>query len=333
MKLFTRRLHRKTMIKIGSICMAFAIMTGVMVNGARSIDVDRMTAKGDTPMPSQLLSEIVTQRPTVSEEEVVTTITTTATTVVTTTSETTTTTEMTSTSEETTTTTVVEVVDDDTVNDETTAVEETNEESTEDDVTVEEPVTDVDTDTNEEKVCDEYIVYKPSTHYVHKSTCRWCDSTCYEITSTKDIEARKCSECNPDIDIESEYVDSTPAPAPNTSGHAALDYVTEEERIMLCNVVGGEYGSDWVSLYDKACVVACVMNRYYDGGWQGYGRANTIYNVITAPYQFATHYANTSYNWNVTDSCIQAVDYYFENMGSFPHYTSFWGDGSRNHFS
>lgn len=332
MKLFTRGLHRKTMIKLGSVCTAIAIMTSVMVNGSKSIDVDRLTAKGDTPMPSQLLADIITQRPTVSEEEIVTTVA--STTIVTTTTnktETTTTTEMTSTSE-TTTTTVDEVIDDDTVDEETTVVEENTEESTDEVVTVEETVTDVDVDTNEEKVCDEYIVYKPSTHYVHKSTCRWSDSTCYEITSTNDIEARKCSECNPNIDIVSEYVESTPV-IPNTSDHTALSYVTEEERIMLCNVVGGEYGSDWVSLYDKACVVACVMNRYYDGGWQGYGRANTIYNVITAPGQFAPQYGNTSYNWNVTDSCIQAVDYYFENMGSFPHYTSFWGDGSRNHFS
>ena len=46
--------------------------------------------------------------------------------------------------------------------------------------------------------------------------------------------------------------------------------VTYEEQIMLANVVAGEYGSDWVSIYDKALVVATVMNRYYDGGWQGY---------------------------------------------------------------
>ena len=179
-----------------------------------------------------------------------------------------------------------------------------------------------------------YIVYKPSTHYVHMSSCRWCDSTCYEITSTEDLEARKCSECDPDIVIVTEYVDPTPTQSSNnSSGLTSLNYITDAERIMLCNVVGGEYGSDWVSQYDKACVVACVMNRYYDGGWQGYGRDNTIYNVITAPGQFASHYGNTYYNWNVTDSCISAVEYYFENMDTFPHYTSFWGDGSRNHFS
>lgn len=177
----------------------------------------------------------------------------------------------------------------------------------------------------------EFVVYKPSTHYVHRNTCRWYDKTCEEITSTEGLECRKCSECKPDIEVVTEYV--PPTPKVNTDEHYSLNFITEDERVYLCNVVGSEYGSDWVSLYDKACVVATVMNRYYDGGWQGYGRANTIYNVITAPGQYNPNYAVNYYRWNVTESCIQAVDYYFENQSTFPHYTSFWGDGRVNHFS
>lgn len=201
---------------------------------------------------------------------------------------------------------------------------------------VDEAAVEVDTyiedDTTTATSTVEYFVYKPSTYYVHKNTCRWVDSTCYEITSTDSIKSRKCSECDPDIEIVSEYVAPTPVVS-NSSGLTSLNYITDAERIMLCNVVGGEYGSDWVSLYDKACVVAVVMNRYYDGGWQGAGRANTISNVLTAPGQFAVHYANTTYNSNVTQSCKDAVEYYFENQSLFPHYISFWGDGTCNHFS
>lgn len=190
-------------------------------------------------------------------------------------------------------------------------------------------------DDNEEYETSEYIVYKPSTKYVHRFNCSWVDESCYHIETTEDIEARKCTECNPDIDIINEYQDyvSEPITGEYSTGKASLDYITESERIMLCNLIGGEYGSDWVSLYDKACVVAVVMNRYYDGGWQGDGRDNTIYNVITAPSQFLGYYDNSSYNSNVTDSCIDAVEYYFENQSMFPHYTSFYGDGTRNYFS
>ncbi len=216
------------------------------------------------------------------------------------------------TTEETTETTVD--TEDDTNIDESTDVEETN-------------ASDDNNDTSEPT--PEYIVYKPSTHYVHKNTCRWVTDECQEITSTEGIECRKCSECNPDIEIITRY--ETPQPEPVTYG-TALDYITETEYIYLCNTVGREYGSDWVSIYDKACVVAVIMNRVHDGGWSN-GLPSTIYNVLTAPYQFNPAYCTDYYQYCVTQSCKDAVDYYFAHQNEFPHYTSFWGDGRMNHFS
>ena len=187
----------------------------------------------------------------------------------------------------------------------------------------------------------EYVVYKPSTHYVHRNTCHWYADECYEITSTEGLECRYCTECNPDIEIITPYEEptyTTPTNVVNTSGHAALNYVTEEERIYLCNTVAQEYGSDThgyggppVTLYERACVVAAVMNRVRDGGWTN-GLPSTVYNVLTAPHQFDPSYAVPYYRWNVTQSCIDAVDYYFENIGSFPNYHSFYGDGTYNYF-
>lgn len=284
--------------------------------------------------------------PAVGEDGViVTTVTTEA--VLTTTSITTTTTNVLSSSTTSTTTSLTTSTSKGTTETTTTTTESTTEEiitTTEEEAIVDDDipeedvdeVVEVDTyiedDTTTKTSVDEYIVYKPSTYYVHKNTCRWVDETCYEITSTDGIESRKCSECDPDIEIVSEYVAHTPVVS-NSSGLTSLNYITDVERIMLCNVVGGEYGSDWVSLYDKACVVAVVMNRYYDGGWQGAGRDNTISNILSAPGQFDGYYANITYNSNVTQSCKDAVEYYFENQSIFPHYISFWGDGTYNHFS
>lgn len=240
---------------------------------------------------------------------------------------TTTTSSTTTTKNSTTTTTSLTTMTSKATTEATTSVVENKtveiENTVEDDTPVE-----VDTYNDEPEYTAEYIGYKASTHYVHKNTCRWFDSTCYEITSTEGIETRKCTECNPDIEILTPYV----APEPQTSGGTALDYITESEYIYLCNTVGHEYGSDWVSLYDKACVVAVVMNRVNDGGWSG-GRTNNIYNVITAPGQFNPSYATDYYHSCVTQSCKDAVDYYFANQSIFPHYTSFWGDGRTNHFS
>lgn len=108
-------------------------------------------------------------------------------------------------------------------------------------------------------------------------------------------------------------------------------FITEEERIYLCNAVGSEYGSDWVSIYDKALVVDTIMTRVYNGGWTN-GLESNVYNVLTAPGQYNPWYAEGYYHDNVTESCIDAVEYYFLHMDEFPHYTSFWGDGVENHF-
>lgn len=111
----------------------------------------------------------------------------------------------------------------------------------------------------------------------------------------------------------------------------ANGYITEEERIFLCNTVGTEYGSDWVSLYDKALVVDTVMTRVEQGCWTN-GLESTVYNVITAPNQYNPWYAEPWYHDCVTQSCIDAVEYYFQHRDDFPHYTSFYGDGWENHF-
>lgn len=72
----------------------------------------------------------------------------------------------------------------------------------------------------EEDNTGEYIVYKPSTHYVHRSTCHWFNDECIPITSTEGLEARICTECNPDIEIVTHYEE--PQPVANNSGYTSL---------------------------------------------------------------------------------------------------------------
>ena len=103
--------------------------------------------------------------------------------------------------------------------------------------------------------------------------------------------------------------------------------ITEYERILLCNIVANEAGSDWISIYDKACVVACVMNRIDDSRFP-----NSIEEVLTQPYQFSGYYASDCYYPTVTDACIQAVDYYFEHSNEFGNYLYFEGNGKQNVF-
>lgn len=170
----------------------------------------------------------------------------------------------------------------------------------------------------------EYVVFKPSTHYIHKSTCHWVDSTCYEITDTKEIECRKCSECNPEIEIINNYVEPTPVVANNTG-------ITDYERQLLAEITCHEYGSNWVSTAEKAKIVAGVMNRVYSPAYP-----NDIYSVLMQDGQFHSSWDGGHGYWpgciTPNEDSWAAVDYYFAHQSEFGSWTSWSGDGQWNYF-
>jgi len=54
-------------------------------------------------------------------------------------------------------------------------------------------------------VTEEYVVYKPSTKYAHRSTCRWNKDDAYRCDDFSELETRICTECNPDVGDHIEY--------------------------------------------------------------------------------------------------------------------------------
>lgn len=222
-------------------------------------------------------------------------------------------------------------------------------------MTVDEASTEEDVEVSvEDETTDfprEYVVYKPSTHYVHRNTCHWFNDECVEIESAEGLKSRKCTECNPDIEIMDEYVEEVPVCAspidePVTEEPTFTDTeikVTDYEYIILCNLVAGEYGSDWVSVYDKGAVVATVIHRLWEGTRWTSGMEPSIYNVIAAPGQYDGKYLSGSYSQYVTASCKEAVTYALNNISAYDYYAnpdgtavymvnSFSGDGRNNWF-
>lgn len=166
----------------------------------------------------------------------------------------------------------------------------------------------------------EYTVYKPSTHYIHKSTCHWVDSTCYEITDTNDIECRKCSECNPDLEIVNPYVSNATAPV-----------VSDYDYTLLCKIVASEYGG-MSDTYERAKIVASVMNMVNDSRWPG--SVEAVLDQTCAPWGFnkySDYFCGGSIHYS---AMADAVDYYFNNPDTFAGWTcnQWWGDGKYNHF-
>lgn len=194
------------------------------------------------------------------------------------------------------------------------------------------------TTVTETEATPEYIVYKPSTKYVHRSTCRWNNADAYPITDTNDILARYCTECNADIEIKNLYIPPEPVtevievvevvqeteteynPTPEP---IAVVYCDPTDREYLAQIVEHEAGSDWISIYNKACVVAVVMNRVNSNSFP-----NTVYDVLTQPGQFSGFW----FGYSPSQSCYDAVDYYFEHQNEFGNILYFYGDGSQNYF-
>lgn len=122
----------------------------------------------------------------------------------------------------------------------------------------------------------------------------------------------------------------------NEEQPAYAAYVSYTDYLMICNVVGHEYGADWVDIAEKALVAEVIMNRVSSSAFP-----STVEQVLVAPNQFsgaqswAVYYAHQGqYSPWVTESTKTAVNYYFEHISDYQHgYLYFCGDGWRNYFS
>jgi cobalamin biosynthesis protein CobT len=107
--------------------------------------------------------------------------------------------------------------------------------------------------------------------------------------------------------------------------------ITDAEYIMICNVVGHEYGANWISEYDKALVVEVIMNRVNSNKFP-----NTVYEVLMQKGQFPglSRLINLGkFSKQVTPSVKAAVDLYLSHPEKFQHgYLFYSGDGHRNYF-
>lgn len=120
---------------------------------------------------------------------------------------------------------------------------------------------------------EEYLVYKESTHYIHKNTCRWNKDDAYRVDDVTGLEARLCTECNPVCEGYTEYI----PPEPVKPDKESMTYVKHFTRgTYYC--YGYEcYGGSGRYLYDCS-----------------YGNGNGIKGSIASSYL----YSNYGYNYN-----------------------------------
>lgn len=146
-----------------------------------------------------------------------------------------------------------------------------------------------------------YFVYKPSTHYIHTNECRWYDNSCYIITDTNEIEARKCSECNPDIEIVNEYIEpvvesevNIPVDT-NTSVNSNISFVKNFSRGTYYAYGGKMIGGSGRALIDCS---------YGDGTVKGSIASSYLYN-------------NYGYNYNGNRTMVYLEVNGYPNMNGY----------------
>jgi hypothetical protein len=114
----------------------------------------------------------------------------------------------------------------------------------------------------------------------------------------------------------------------SNSYYDAEDY----DRQLLAEITCHEYGADWVSVEEKAKIVAAVINRVESDDYP-----DSVYDVLMQDGQFHGSWDGGSGYWpgevDPNQGSYDAVDYYFEHQDEYSDdYTSWSGDGYANYF-
>ena len=196
--------------------------------------------------------------------------------------------ETTTSTTEITTTTTEETIAVVTTEQTTTFTIETQKPTTETILNITKPV--VTTTTIIPVIMEEYVIYKPATHYIHMNTCRWAESgDVYRIENTEGIEARKCSECNPPMEIIAEYIEPVPEPG-------ELTYVKPFTRGTYYAYGGPRNGGSQRQLIDcsigdgtvKGSIASSYLYQNY--GYNYNGKRTTVYLEIEGYSQMSGYY-------------------------------------------
>lgn len=194
-----------------------------------------------------------------------------------------------------------------------TFIIETQKSTTEAVLIITEPVV-TTTTTTVPVIIEEYVIYKPATHYIHMNTCRWAASgDIYRIENTEGIEARRCSECNSSMEIITEYIEPVPEPG-------ELTYVKHFTRGTYYAYGGPRKGGSQRQLIDcsigdgtvKGSIASSYLYRNY--GYNYNGKRTMVYLEINGYPQMNGYY--------YLDDCdagnSNVIDFFFLYGGNCP---------------
>lgn len=104
--------------------------------------------------------------------------------------------------------------------------------------------------------------------------------------------------------------------------------ISEQDYILIANVISHEAGSSWISTYNRSQIVAAIMNRVSDSRFP-----NTVDGVVHQQGQmFDVPYYRVDYSGIGYEPIDEAIDMYFSGEYDYGSITSWWGKGVENVF-
>jgi hypothetical protein len=104
--------------------------------------------------------------------------------------------------------------------------------------------------------------------------------------------------------------------------------ISEQDYILIANVISHEAGSSWISTYNRSQIVAAIMNRVSDSRFQ-----DTVDGVVHQQGQmFDVPYYRVDYSGIGHEPIDEAINMYFSGEYDYGSITSWYGDGVNNYF-
>jgi len=152
-------------------------------------------------------------------------------------------------------------------------------------------------------------------------------TTTVEVTTTEIIPATEEVETEPEVITEPEIVTEPETISEQEEVETSLP-ITEQDWVLIANVVSHEAGCSWISEYERVCIVAAIMNRVNDTRFP-----NTVDAVLHQRGQFFNvPYSRVDYSgigYAPIDDAIQA---YFDGKYDCGNINSWCGNGRNNKF-
>lgn len=136
------------------------------------------------------------------------------------------------------------------------------------------------------------------------------------LIETEIVEAKQ--EPEEIIPTEEVFVEELPSALP----------LSEQDYILIANVVSHEAGSSWISTYERAQIVAAIMNRVADSRFP-----DTVDGVVHQPGQmFDVPYYRVDYSGIGYEPIDEAIALYFSSPSDYGSINCWCGNGTNNYF-